>query len=1049
MACCLLGGGALLAQHQPGSVHFQQLRIEPESPPLHFEHLVKQGGLPPEGVYNLYADRAGFLWLCSHVKGLFRYDGYTFKAYPPNPLDSTAFPATIFHGSPVYDRAGRLWFATDAGLVRYDAEYDRFHTFSYLENEAVLAATQCVSDTLGYFHVLMGKYPSANLYRFDPGSGLFDLRMKPGKTALAAYGHEKTIPLDSVSFSYLLMKDHGRLWFWSSGRQHPGLMAFAPVTDQWTFYPYPQVDERLASRAFTAFLADEDGEWLWLSGWDTGLQGFNRRTLEWTLYTPSYDFLDIYPKNRDELWLTGYEDGLFVFHKKTGSLSRYMASCEMPDPSTPLPGRVERIIRQPSTGLLFLGGEKGISIIDPHLQNFTAKSPLPDGEVVTMYADTVAGKVWALYTNGHLYEWAEATQQLRSRNISAQKGNLFPIQQDAQGKLWIGAAYWVNPATLEPAPFKRRIANHADSTHLLAIWRALPAPNGDMWFCNRWGGMIHFDVRQDSFTLYNPLGKQAAALTEARNALPAGDHKLWIATAQGLSLFDTITKDAKVFTSVPGDTTSLPHNYISDIAFDRQGRLWICTQKGLCRYEPASGHFQRIKNTAYLFIRMVLDHQGDIWARANEGLYHYRTAADKGRLYTERDGLRADLYERIALSPGGAILLGSVHYFFPEEVKENTRSPEVVFTGFRVFDQDFSLPKPIDRTEEIALRYTDNFFTIEFAALNLTQPWLNQYRWQLQGIDPHWVEGGTQHSASYTYLPPGAYTFQVMAANNDGHWNPSPRSLRIHILPAWWQTGWFRALVAISASLIVWAFYRTHIARIRAKEETRRQAAELSLEKARFQRRITEMEMTALRAQMNPHFLFNVLMSINRFMLENDAKSAAVYLARFSRLIRLVLENSKSEKVTLGKEVEALTLYMEMEALRFKEKVSYHIDIAPEVDMQYIQIPPLLFQPFVENAIWHGLMHKDKGGTVRIRIDQPNENLLHVEIEDDGIGRRQAAELKSKSAARHKSFGMKLTKDRLRIINHLYQMDNRVQVIDLTDASGEPCGTKVILEIPV
>ena len=225
-----------------------------------------------------------------------------------------------------------------------------------------------------------------------------------------------------------------------------------------------------------------------------------------------------------------------------------------------------------------------------------------------------------------------------------------------------------------------------------------------------------------------------------------------------------------------------------------------------------------------------------------------------------------------------------------------------------------------------------------------------------------------------------------------------------------------------------------------------------------FEQRIAETEMTALRAQMNPHFIFNCLNSIKLYTLENDALAASDYLTKFSRLIRLVLENSRSEKVTLENELETLELYIEMEAMRFKNKVRYCIKIDDDIDPQYVELPPLLLQPYVENAIWHGLMHRENGGTVQIEVDTFHgtaavgselQSTLQVTIKDDGIGRAAAEELKSKSATKNKSFGLKMTSERIEIINQLYKTNTKVQIEDLYDSNGQAAGTKVTIEIPI
>jgi sensor histidine kinase YesM len=216
-----------------------------------------------------------------------------------------------------------------------------------------------------------------------------------------------------------------------------------------------------------------------------------------------------------------------------------------------------------------------------------------------------------------------------------------------------------------------------------------------------------------------------------------------------------------------------------------------------------------------------------------------------------------------------------------------------------------------------------------------------------------------------------------------------------------------------------------------------------------FEQKIAETEITALRSQMNPHFIFNCLNSIKLYSLENDSESASVYLTKFSKLIRLVLDNSRSERLTLEKEIETLRLYIEMEIMRFKEKVQYEMVISHEIDQQYVEIPPLLIQPFVENAIWHGLMHKELGGKVSILVNLIEENMLEIQVIDNGVGREKSAEYKSKTATKHKSFGMKVTNERIDLINQIYKTKAKVEIIDLYDANHTGIGTKVIIQIPI
>ncbi|MDX2248608.1 MAG: histidine kinase [Bacteroidia bacterium] len=210
----------------------------------------------------------------------------------------------------------------------------------------------------------------------------------------------------------------------------------------------------------------------------------------------------------------------------------------------------------------------------------------------------------------------------------------------------------------------------------------------------------------------------------------------------------------------------------------------------------------------------------------------------------------------------------------------------------------------------------------------------------------------------------------------------------------------------------------------------------------------TELELASLRAQMNPHFIFNCLNSIYRYTREGDTDTAGKYLQKFSRLLRLVLENSRLEKITLARDLEALKLYVDIESLRFKEKLMVIFDISPDIDQGFVKIPGMLIQPYVENAIWHGLMHRDAGGKIIISIQQPAEHRLVIEVVDDGVGRIAAAEIEGKNTRNYTSLGSQITEERMKIarqLNHNMQL----HITDLADTMGNATGTKVVIEIPV
>ncbi|QHT68799.1 tetratricopeptide repeat protein [Rhodocytophaga rosea] len=221
------------------------------------------------------------------------------------------------------------------------------------------------------------------------------------------------------------------------------------------------------------------------------------------------------------------------------------------------------------------------------------------------------------------------------------------------------------------------------------------------------------------------------------------------------------------------------------------------------------------------------------------------------------------------------------------------------------------------------------------------------------------------------------------------------------------------------------------------------------IKEATFKRQLSELEIKALRAQINPHFLFNCLNSINRMVLDGETDTASVYLSKFSKLVRLILENTETTTVTLENELALLESYIQLEELRFKGKISYSIGVDKSIEKESTYLPSMVLQPFVENAIWHGLLHKDatEKGAISITVREADEQLLCT-IEDNGVGREKAAQLREKSVLKSKSMGIKITEERLRLLNPK-RLEELIRITDLKDALNHTSGTRVEINIPI
>ena len=244
-------------------------------------------------------------------------------------------------------------------------------------------------------------------------------------------------------------------------------------------------------------------------------------------------------------------------------------------------------------------------------------------------------------------------------------------------------------------------------------------------------------------------------------------------------------------------------------------------------------------------------------------------------------------------------------------------------------------------------------------------------------------------------------------------------------------------VLALLSAVVVW-----NITLKRKNEKLRNESS-----RTEWERLAMDLEMQALRAQMNPHFIFNCLSSINKFILKNEADRASDYLTRFSRLIRMVLINSQKAVISLEDEIEMLRLYIEMEQLRFKDRFGYTIIFSNDIKPANILIPPLLLQPFCENAIWHGLMHKKGEGQLSVSFAITTKGILECVITDNGIGRAKADEIKKASGEERKSLGLKLTAERLAIFNEESGFKTSWQIQDMIDSNGEIAGTQVRLQI--
>jgi hypothetical protein len=347
-----------------------------------------------------------------------------------------------------------------------------------------------------------------------------------------------------------------------------------------------------------------------------------------------------------------------------------------------------------------------------------------------------------------------------------------------------------------------------------------------------------------------------------------------------------------------------------------------------------------------------------------------------------------------------------------------------------------------EQLRKITLAYNENDISLLYTARGFSSEDTIVFAYKLEGFENDWtivlysIMDERMNMAQYSYLKPGTYTFRVKVKKGNEDWRKKQAELVIVIKPAIWQTWWFWTIVVAVLILLIFLIVKLRVRSVR-KEERR---------KAAHEKQLLEFEAKALRAQMNPHFIFNCLNSIKSLIQDHQEEKSVSYLTTFSKLIRTLFNNADKKEISLYDEIETCKLYLQLEGLRFDTKFSYSVKVDENIDLKSVQVPALIIQPFIENAIWHGIIPRSTGGNVSLNVLKNNRN-IEIVIEDDGIGREASRQNKSASELTHQSKGVNLTQSRLELDNLLQQRQASLQTIDKKNEYGKAAGTKVIITI--
>jgi len=940
------------------------------------------------------------------------------------------------------DERKQLWIGTGSGLFIYDMQKKELQNCLHNDNNPNTIINNHINkvfiDRTG--NIWIGTVGGISIFR-------------PSKNKFGHIYHiaeNKNTPV-SNHISSITQDKQNRIWL---GTANNGVEYFDEDFNKLGAYSYTNQYSglKLASDRISSLMTDSDGD-IWVGQWSG--RGFNilnpdiKKNIHHSLLKNSLkadwygDFLETH--NGDYYIGVWGASGLFRIDKTALSFTnhRYIRSvANISNPVYNLAFDGDKVWIDYGTGSMFyyFSPETGKYYVvkDNHYFSFEFNN------ILTL--NVVNGQTY-FYTNTGIFKSVQdpylSINKLSSNVVIPNKkeirefDNLYPgikvncIVPGNNGYYWLGSNNGL--MKVKDGKIIQTINRQFPSDTILSL---AFDPKGILWL-GTYKGLVKFELQNEVVTDYSIPRNKYLSSHLIKFLFEDSDNNIWVGTTNaGLNKLNPKTGNIKQYPDNRFDSTAFWGKEAVCMIEDKYGIFWIAGN-GLNKYVPEDDnftHFTKEDGLSDNEIRgMLEDNEGYIWLSTANGLTKFDPANKSFTNFYEKDGLQENEFSDASFKLNdGRLAFGGksgLNIFDPGKIQLNKIPPSIVVSGFTIFD------KPMDsllvQGEAIELKYNQNYFSFDFAALDFSNPEKNMYAFKLENFHDNWVytqEGN--HEAWYTNVDPGNYTFRVKAANSDGYWNEEGISIPLVIRPPFWKTPWFYGLeiLIILASIILIVKYRE--------------------KKIKEQNRFLSLEQKLLRSQMNPHFIFNSLSSIQSFIFENNPIEAGSYLSRFAELIRSILYNSREEFITLENEIKTLKNYFELQQLRYNHKFDFEIDVDPEIFPEEISIPPMIAQPFIENAVEHGIKYIEDKGLISVSFTLMDDSILLI-VGDNGIGIKAAKNLKNKKASEHKSLATVITRERIEILNKgkrkkLYSM----RVLDTTDVTGKVDGTRVKLIIP-
>jgi ligand-binding sensor domain-containing protein len=1004
-------------------------------PSLRFSHLTEKEGLSNNTVSYLLQDNEGFIWVGT-LDGLNRFDGYKVHSFYHIPGNDHSLVSNAIYEL-FCDKQNHIWISTEEGLSRYDKGTGLFSNFRHNSADSnSLSNDQTVSVFIDDSSTAWVSTYSA-MYHFDA-----DLHYKKVDIQFK----RRTLDNQATEMYSRITKDRQNQ-LWAGG---PGSVCKLDNTTMRVEKEFGHLHAMVVSIYQDSYMQ------YWLGTFGEGVCRFNPETgridhvhLEDSVYAAN-SITEWTDQNNFKWIVVGTDRGLILIDPVSLKNKKYLFQPGNLQQNSLSGNSIVKVFvdRQ---NILWVATDKGVSYIEPYKQLFD--------------------------------EWG-GDQQASSYSGS---DYVYSASQNSQG-MWVSR--WIANALFfvdQAGNLKKKIPLN-DS---LKSYYLLGEGDSVLWFTTD-QFLVHYNVYSNSMKIYKP--PDGYEYTGLRTIVPVDAHTWWIRTKNngpnGAYTFDPIErKFKKHYPHFPGCTSCPPpqltdiflssrkelyftslteglykydpaadnftpvlkfegkelpghSNGFNYIAEDKKGILWIGTYRGLIAFDPVAKKIIQDYTADHLIggleiVALCFDEKQNIWMNTQRGIFCMIDSSHEVRQFSSSDGLPNNTANGFLFMSGDHYMYSSLKDFMvrfnPDKLLNNpSQLSDVHFSEASVMDRPYFFRFNTSGQKTMVIEPGENRFSVDFSVMNYNVGNNNEFFYRLGGVMNAWQKNENGHLVFYG-LSPGAYDLHVKGANKNGSLAGQEDILLIVVQPYWWQTLWFRLVGIGLIALLAVVLIRRRISNIRSQ--------------ASYKQKLAETEMMAMRTQMNPHFIFNSLNSIENFIMQNQKRQASDYLNKFARLIRMILENSREDVVTVANDLEALQLYVDLELLRFNYKFSYKTCIDKELLDDDYRVPPLLIQPFVENAIVHGLANSDKPDLFLNVVVKLEGDYIKYTIEDNGIGREQAAEYKTQNKPNHKSMGMKITRERINLFNQQRQANNAIAIIDLYNEHHQPMGTRVEITI--